>query len=548
MIRFIALLAVLLSTVSSAWAHFVFVVPEKDGKEVRVILSEGLEADEDVDVASIASTKLQLRNAQGQDAPLPLDKKENAYRASIASEKSSLVHGVCEFGVMSRGDAKSFLLAYYPKTIFGDAFNGKSQLGDATPIELIPIGKPGDFKFQLVAKGKPVSGAEVTVILPNGDEKKVKTDETGQTTSFDAMGRYGVWARHFDNVAGEHNGKTYEQVRRYPTLVVDITDGTLNGDGKSNATADIPRLAPLPEATSSFGAVACEGWLYAYGGHIARTHTYSTEAVSGQFHRLNLADGKTWEKLESGPGLQGMNLATHGGKVYRIGGMQPRNKPGAEADMRSTAECSVFDPATGKWTAIASLPEARSSHDVAVIGDKLYAIGGWNMKGKDGDDWLEKMLVMDLKAEKPEWQALNQPFARRALIVAVHNNKIYVIGGFNSDEEPIVRVEIYDPASNAWSAGPVLPGKEINGFAPAACTLNGRLYASVANGKLYRLNEANQSWEEIAKTTPRIVHRLIPDGSRILVVGGASKGKNFDLIEVVELNGLPDAGTNQARN
>jgi N-acetylneuraminic acid mutarotase len=146
---------------------------------------------------------------------------------------------------------------------------------------------------------------------------------------------------------------------------------------------------------------------------------------------------------------------------------------------------------------------------------------------------------MDLKAENPQWQVLDQPFERRALIVAVHKDKIFVIGGFNENEEPIRRVEIYDPASNSWSQGPELPGKEINGFAPAACALNDRLYASVADGRLYRLNEENQSWEEIARTTPRIVHRLIPDGSRILVVGGANKGKNFDLIEVVDLQELP---------
>jgi hypothetical protein len=78
-----------------------------------------------------------------------------------------------------------------------------------------------------------------------------------------------------------------------------------------------------------------------------------------------------------------------------------------------------------------------------------------------------------------------------------------------------------------------LPGPKRNGFAPAACTLDGRLYASVADGTLYRLDEAGATWEAVAKTTPRIVHRLIPHDGQILVLGGAAKGDNLDLIETV---------------
>ena len=31
--------------------------------------------------------------------------------------------------------------------------------------------------------------------------------------------------------------------------------------------------------------------------------------------------------------------------------------------------------------ALAPLPEARSSHDAVVIGDKLYVVGGWTLSG-----------------------------------------------------------------------------------------------------------------------------------------------------------------------
>jgi hypothetical protein len=137
------------------------------------------------------------------------------------------------------------------------------------------------------------------------------------------------------------------ELRHYATLVFDTL----------NAAAG---YATLPQATSSFGAVESEGWLYVYGGHISPTHSYSTEAVSGRFNRLNLSSGK-WEELPGGPPLQGMNLTVHAGKIYRVGGMAPRNKPGDAADNHSTAECARFDPATGKW-------EARHARLVAPPG------------------------------------------------------------------------------------------------------------------------------------------------------------------------------------
>jgi len=82
-------------------------------------------------------------------------------------------------------------------------------------------------------------------------------------------------------------------------------------------------FATLPEATASFGSVVSDGWLYVYGAMFPARHSYSTEAVSGRFHRLHLSGKPEWEELPGGPGMQGMNLAVDRGKIYRIGGMTP---------------------------------------------------------------------------------------------------------------------------------------------------------------------------------------------------------------------------------
>jgi hypothetical protein len=95
-------------------------------------------------------------------------------------------------------------------------------------------------------------------------------------------------------------------------------------------------------------------------------------------------------------------------------------------------------------------------------------------------------------------------------------------------------VDIYDVAFNSWSKGPALPKGARNGFSPAASTLDDRLYISLADGGIYRLDDASSAWEKVAATTARIAHRMIAASSnRLLILGGAANGDNLDLIESV---------------
>lgn len=295
--------------------------------------------------------------------------------------------------------------------------------------------------------------------------------------------------------------------------------------------------------------MASDGFLYVYGGHVAPVHTYSTEAVSGRFHRLALqaATGSpatdtgavlpaAWEELAAGPRLQGMNLAAHAGRIYRAGGMDPRNAPGDEADNHSIASAARFDPTTRRWSDLPPLPEPRSSHDLAVVGDTLYAVGGWNMLGKDGGEaWCETMAALDLAATTPEWRWIPQPFTRRALIAAAFQDRLWVIGGFTDGEEVSTRVDVFDPVTGTWSGGPDLPSGGVNGFAPAACVADGRLLVSVADGSLLVLDGQAGGWRTVARTHPRIVHRMVPADASVILVGGAAGKENLDRVERVTL-------------
>ncbi len=324
-------------------------------------------------------------------------------------------------------------------------------------------------------------------------------------------------------------------------VFIDLEPGVF--DAASQATAppapkedsdsiSATKFAILPEATASFGAVVSNGWLYVYGGHVSPTHSYSSKAVSGQFHRLSLSGKQAWETLPAGPALQGMNLAEYDGKIYRIGGMTPRNKPGEAADNYSVAECARFDPATGKWESLPPLPEPRSSHDVAVVDGKLMVTGGWTLRGKE-NQYRDTMFILDLKAKPLQWTSVPQPFQRRALTAAAYRGKLYAIGGFNEKEEIVQNVSVYDPKTKAWSEALKLPEGPGLTFAPAAAAQGDKLYVSVSDGTLYRLNESAQKWEKAGSATPRLAHRIVSTRKEILVIGGAAKGNNSDLVEAI---------------
>lgn len=304
------------------------------------------------------------------------------------------------------------------------------------------------------------------------------------------------------------------------------------------AAAKSPSLPPLPKAVASFGAVECDGFLYVYGGHAGKTHNYDTEAVLGTFHRLKLDGGTAWESLPGGPIAQGMNLVARGGKVYRVGGMQPRNKKGEPADNHSLASCARFDPKTRKWEDLPDMPAGRSSHDVVVVGDKLVVVGGWQVKGKgEKSVWHDTTLILDLSAKEPKWQSVPQPFQRRALTATAVGSKVYVLGGLGAEGKP---TDVFDAETKKWSTAAALPleGKKAMSFSPAAATVNGRVIVNTVAGPVYRLTADGEAWEKVGGAeVPRMVARLIPAGpSAVLLVGGASPGEgNVDDIEVVKL-------------
>lgn len=303
-----------------------------------------------------------------------------------------------------------------------------------------------------------------------------------------------------------------------------------------------PPLPDYPEAIASFGAAVAGDHVYIYGGHVGRTHQHSINNLSHAFRRLDLTDPATgWQSLGEAPGLQGLPLATDGKWVCRVGGLTAKNPVGEDEDLYSVDEVRCFDIATESWKDLPALPRGRSSHDAVYYDGKIWAVGGWELRGAGNEGvWHDTVAVLDLADLDAGWQDIEQPFERRALSIAALDGKLYAFGGISRSTTSDAS-HVYDIATGTWTEGPVLPAVSgLKGFGSSAFAVDDRILYSAGDGLVYSLHP-DEGWLRRGKLdNPRFFHRLIRHDDKLLAIGGASfKGHHAD-VERLTLESLYD--------
>lgn len=294
----------------------------------------------------------------------------------------------------------------------------------------------------------------------------------------------------------------------------------------------------LPMGVTSFGSCVLDGWLYVYGGYFGRVHGYRAEHQSPHFYRINLHDHGSVELLPNGKvGIQGAELIEHRGKLICVGGMEVR-----DGETHSTGGCRSFDPETLRWTDLPALPAPRSSHNVAIVGERLYVVGGWSLAGAGEGHWYERMWSLDLSLEQPEWQSHPQPFQRRGAGLAVGAGRLAYIGGIRPDREVSNQVDLFDPQSGGWSRGPDVPGF---GFGLAAASIADAVYTSGQQGGVYRWQRGDADWKLVARLTfPRFFHQMVATGeNELTVLGGIDdnrcRPRHIETVTLGEQHSVP---------
>lgn len=539
--RIAFVLALLLAAPQLSHAHFLWLLTDSTAPQgkVQVFFGESAEADDPALLDRVIKAEVWTMGGRGEPKLLTLTKGSDALEAELAgaARQSTLVlrHN---YGVMAKG-GDPFLLKYYAKT-YPFALPGTwKAVGDSgrLPLEVVPSVKGSQTVLQVLWNGKPLAGSTVTIVGP-GIDKKIEgnTDDSGNfVCELPKSGTYSIRAKHTEEAAGKQDDKEYKSVRHYSTLTLHSQQGRL--------TPTAHNLPALPKGVTSFGGAIAGNSLYVYGGNYGSAHEYVNEDQSGDLWKLNLSSPGQWEKVSQGPRRQGLAMVEHKGAIYRIGGFEATNKAGEKQNLVSQNDFAKLDLATGQWQSLPSLPEPRSSHDAAVVGDTLYVVGGWNMQGGGASSkWHENALAMNLASDKLEWKTVAAPnFKRRALALAAWNNKLICIGGMSDGNGPTTKTSIYDPANNTWSDGPSLQGTGMDGFGSSAFASNGALYVTTSSGSIQRLAADGKEWEYVGQVAhPRFFHRVLPwSDSKLIVVGGASmeegKAEALELLSVGNL-------------
>ena len=278
--------------------------------------------------------------------------------------------------------------------------------------------------------------------------------------------------------------------------------------------------ARLIDANSEMAVAELNGKVYVLGGYPANRQTRDTVQV------YDPAQDR-WELTTPMPiGLNHNMAASVGGKLYMIGGQITDAGAGNFSD-----RVFEYDATTRQWRERSRMPTARGAGVAVVAGGKIYVAGGRPPRGAD-------FAVYDPPADV--WRSLpDLPTARNHLAGAAIGGKVYIVGGrfeggFQSPQSDVV--EVYDPASNSWSARARMPKPRggINGLEAHGCLhVFGGEGNSAAPSGLYSdhdvFNPIDNTWTTVS-SMPIPIHgvtgAVFLNGLIYLSGGGTSQGGN----------------------
>lgn len=210
-----------------------------------------------------------------------------------------------------------------------------------------------------------------------------------------------------------------------------------------------------------------------------------------------------------------------------------------------------FVPIENQWNrADCELPSSLHHHGVAVMNDKLYVIGGAIFKGeKNFGVATNHVWVFD--ASTNNWRPVSAMREARAyLAVAVWRNRIYAIAGENSEKQKLSSIECYDDEANEWRHVTHIPGGARVGTAAAVHQdglfvvggfnrdLVGSKHGILSDVCFYDL--LFNSWIMLKDlAVPRCHASLINVDDRLLLLGGRTRSKELgatSLARVEEYN------------
>jgi hypothetical protein len=296
----------------------------------------------------------------------------------------------------------------------------------------------------------------------------------------------------------------------------------------------------LPAKRDELRAVTLDGDVYLSGGTAKLLEYGKPSPVSGvrelvraqsvaDLLRFDPATGRYTRLAPMPERLNHHVMAAWNGRIYVVGGMGDLL---FGADTRSDA--FVYDPDTDSWSELPPMPTPRGAAAGAVIGDTLYVAGGMTRNGR-----LSSALeAFDLRTER--WRRLADiPTPREHMIGAAVGGDLYVAGGRTLTSDSIDVVERYEPAADRWTRVAPMPqdagsleGASVDGYFLAVAGDDDR--EGWVTGKIQRYDPRSNSWSQLPemRTKRHGMAAAVADG-RLWVFGGSPCAR-FAASDIVE--------------
>lgn len=314
----------------------------------------------------------------------------------------------------------------------------------------------------------------------------------------------------------------------------------------TNATGLIPRF--------EHASLAYHNYLYVFGG---RTGAGSLRSI--QYAAINTAthDLANWITATASlntalysyttgtyTGVKGLAAAVLNGRVYLLGG-----ENGDQSFYYDTVTFGRLNPDTGSVVALtttAPLPKALSNGQVAVLGNRLYYLGGRGALNNQGNDEVYYATPDPLTGVITGWLTATARLPYKTygqMSVATVNGRLYTLAGANVSTLGGIRADINYavPVSATGDITGWLPINSLprNIYGGAITAFGGQLY--VIGGAWDNINQpvnevlaalenttgSTLTWATTSYITPvRLLHTAVVNADGWLYVVGGSRGQN----------------------
>jgi N-acetylneuraminic acid mutarotase len=200
------------------------------------------------------------------------------------------------------------------------------------------------------------------------------------------------------------------------------------------------------------------------------------------------------------------------------------------------SDCAAFtymyDPETQFWAQKKSMPTYRTGYALAVVGDKIYTIGGQHYYRNPGSSAIygnSTSITEVYDTLTDSWETKEPlPDAHSNLIANTINGKVYVMSW--SD------MAIYDPVADSWEIVSSLPSQVLNPY--YSCVIDDQIYfiqdsignavdsSVIGEGRLHIYNTKTGNWSTGATLSTFYKHPAVVATTgehapkQIYVIGG----------------------------